>query len=460
MADLKTVDIEGVELARPGEWMGGDGHGRPVKVKLTLGDLEAAVAAHKRVAAANGDDAAEFPVKIGHAMRQAVFGKLANELADGEPAYGWGTNLRLVGDRLVADFKRVPARLADFLKAGAWRRRSIEFGRNWPVAGAREPFHVTAVSLLGSIEPAVEGLADLYAAGAVPDGGEAFVVTCAKGDDDALTADELDRALGKLAALVDELEPYFRGRPGAPAARMMFAEWKKQLGRVARLRTEETHMRQAVLALIGAADDADDATVKVALAKADATAASAVIRLALNADAALAVVAEILGMPGATTDEIVAAIRELTGAAPAEDSTGDGVVPGQPTEETMSNPTDARITALERQVAEAKAEAARATVTLARRDAEAKADRDIAANSLPASIRETLVTLSVRGDDDLYTSVIENSQRVPTGERGTSAGSEAATEPTDAELAVWMAAGIPRDEAITILKADRAKAGA
>lgn len=458
---LKTVDIKGVELARPGEWMGGDGQGRPVKVKLTREDLEAAVAAYERVTAANGADAAEFPVKIGHAMRQAVFGKLADDVADGEPAYGWGRNLRMVGDRLVADFAHVPARLADFLKAGAWRRRSIEFGRNWPVAGAREAFYVTAVSLLGSIEPAVEGLADLYAAGApdVPEGGEAFVVTCAKAEPgDAMTADELDAALGKLAALVSELEPYFKGRPGAPAARMMFAEWQKQLGRVARIRSQEAQMRKAVMALFGADAEADDAAALAALSKAGRPAADAVIRLALNADAALAVLAEILGVPGATPDDVIAKVRELTGGDPAAEPGADPAAGGDPN--AMSkNTNDDRIAALERQVAEAKAEAAKATVTLARRDAEAKADRDIAQNSLPVSIRETLVTLALGGKDDLYSSVVETSQRVPTGEKGTSASGEG-DEPTDADLSVFLKAGIAREAAVTMLKAHRAEASA
>lgn len=434
MPDLKTVDLEGVEIARTGEWMGGGPGGRPVLVKLTRDDFDAAVEAARKVGRKLGQEAVEVPVKLGHQMRQAIFGDLADDLADGEPAFGWVTNLRRVGDTLVADVKRVPARLADLLKAGAWRRRSIEFGRNWQMAGERHPFFVTAVSLLGTAAPAVEGLADLYAASA-PDAGDLFVVTCAKGDDAGeLTEAELERALTKLAALVDELEPYFRGRPGAPMARMMFQGWQKQLRQAARYRPTEARMGDAP-------DDGAEA-----------------FGLALNGDAAIAVLAEILQMPGATADDVIAKVRELTGGDPAasEDPAAGG---GEPMEGGMSKVTpDARIAGLERQIADAKAEAAKALVMLARRDAEAKADRDIAAHSLPAAIRETLVTLAARGDDALYDSVVGTSQRVPTGERGTSGGTDAAAiEPTDAELAAFLSAGISRAEAVTTLRAYKAQ---
>ena len=456
-----TVDIKGVELAKVGTWKGGDGRGRPTDLDITREDLAAAVEAYEHALAEGGAATAEVPIKLGHTMAAEIFGTLATDPAsDGLPAFGWVGNLRVKGDTLVGDYLRVPAKLAGMMKSGAWRNRSIEFYRNakWPLTAGGKNFRMvmSAVAVLGATPPAVKGLADVFAAAEGEGAGERFYLSSA--DDKPLTDAELNKMLDKLTALAGELEPYFRGRAGAPMARTLFASWASQLRRVARVQTQEAEMRAAVLAMLGQPEDATNEAALAALPTIDADARGGLFTLALNAEAGVAVMAEILGIPGATVDDVIAKVRELTGGEPAAD-TPEGGDPAAtpPGGGMMSNTTNPEIVALRREVAEAKAEAARATVRL---NAQAIAERvkaDISARSLPATVAGTLAALAEGGHEDLYASVLDTTAKVPTGERGTAAERDAALEPSASELAVFTAAGIARPEAVAMLRAHKAR---
>lgn len=449
-----TVDIQGVELAKVGTWKGGDGRGRPTDLDITREDLAAAVEAYEYALAEGGAATAEVPIKLGHTMAAEIFGTLATDPAsDGLPAFGWVGNLRLKGDTLVGDYLRVPAKLAGMMKSGAWRNRSIEFYRNakWPLTAGGKNFRMvmSAVAVLGATPPAVKGLADVFAAAAGDDAGERFYLASA--DDKPLTDAELNKMLDKLTALAGELEPYFRGRAGAPMARTLFASWASQLRRVARVQTQEAEMRAAVLAMLGQPEDATNEAALAALPTIDADARGGLFTLALNAEAGVAVMAEILGMPGASVDDVIAKVRELTGGEPAADTEGGDPAATPPGGGMMSEKTNPEIVALRREVAEAKAEAAKAT---ARLNAQAIAERvkaDISAHKLPATVAGTLAALAEGGHDDLYQSVLESTAKVPTGEKGTAAGNEAADEPNAEALASAMTMGLSRDAAYELL---------
>jgi hypothetical protein len=92
----------------------------------------------------------EAPVTIDHAQRG--------------PALGWVATVRRVGDRLVARLRGVSEKLMEMIRAGAFKKRSVEL---YPRLRATGRPYLRAVSFLGAAVPEVKGLADpLVPAGA------------------------------------------------------------------------------------------------------------------------------------------------------------------------------------------------------------------------------------------------------------------------------------------------------
>ncbi len=73
------------------------------------------------------------------------------------PAEGWVTQLRRVGDRLIATLDRLSPELRERLSTGSYKKRSIELYRKHP--DTERPY-LKAVSFLGAAAPAVRGLSD------------------------------------------------------------------------------------------------------------------------------------------------------------------------------------------------------------------------------------------------------------------------------------------------------------
>lgn len=142
VADLPTIDVPDVELCSTGTW-----NGRP----YTREEFDEAVKNAREL----GDKYA-IPLKLGHNDEQ----QLAQ--ADGDPAIGWVTNVRREGNSLFGDYKKVPLKLAQLIKSGAYRTRSCEFLINQEVAGKVRKFMLGAVALLGADLPAVDSLADIH----------------------------------------------------------------------------------------------------------------------------------------------------------------------------------------------------------------------------------------------------------------------------------------------------------
>lgn len=73
------------------------------------------------------------------------------------PAYGWVTGLRCAGDVLVACLKDLHESLREWIRKGAYKKRSIELYRSFTHTG--RPY-LRTVSFLGACPPEVKGLAD------------------------------------------------------------------------------------------------------------------------------------------------------------------------------------------------------------------------------------------------------------------------------------------------------------
>lgn len=150
----RLVTIRGVELAKLGTWACSNG-----VYDFTLERFMAAVDAQ------HDPDIPPGPIKIGHTDPR--FDHLGE---DGEPAFGWVDNIRVVGASLLGDLVQVPESLAELMPT-VYPNRSIELALDVHTpAGRRYPAAVFGLALLGVSKPAVAGLADVadYYSGARP----------------------------------------------------------------------------------------------------------------------------------------------------------------------------------------------------------------------------------------------------------------------------------------------------
>jgi Mu-like prophage I protein len=198
-------ELLGVELARPGTWQLSSG-----KSEFTAGMLR---------------DAADFHASTGGQRIPLGFGHLDNRF-DGDPAWGWLTNVRYAEDDngpvLLGDL----VDLDDWVHAAAparWPHRSIEGVKGVTFAGREYGLVLTRLALLGATPPgmpALKSLSDLrqlVAAAAAASGGEwiaasipettpqgAQVPTDRKGAVGMPDAAKLREALGLTAGASDD----------------------------------------------------------------------------------------------------------------------------------------------------------------------------------------------------------------------------------------------------------------
>lgn len=146
--DLKTENIFGVTIFASGTWT--DSAKR--KRTYTDADLDEMVRNSREL----GEKVKPF-VKLMHLNPKDHLKVTA------KPALGWVTNLRRVGSKLVADFLRMPQKIAQLLRAGAFRRVSSEIFTSWTdeTTGKRYKNIVSAVGLLGAVHPAVSTVDDV-----------------------------------------------------------------------------------------------------------------------------------------------------------------------------------------------------------------------------------------------------------------------------------------------------------
>lgn len=151
---LRTEDLEGVEILRAGGPVHGIGS-PPEGDQITVAQLEEMARAFHELR-----EELRPPVVLGHSSEQAILRDAKLLSSDGAPAAGWLDNVRVAGDSLIADLRRVPKMVADLVRVGAFRTRSVAFrphkGRN----GKDYPYVIRHLGLLGAKLPAVSGLND------------------------------------------------------------------------------------------------------------------------------------------------------------------------------------------------------------------------------------------------------------------------------------------------------------
>lgn len=281
---MGTVTLEGVEIVRAGAWAS-QLSGR---VPISTEDLDA------MVQAASDPEIDHAPLRIGH----------VDPRFDGEPALGWLTNVRRVGDRVVADITDVPAKLADVVRS-AFRRRSAEimWGVKTP-SGRRYKAALSGLALLGLTPPAVKGLADVLSRYSGP-------TNQAESTGVAVTIDDIDdpNAAESLSLLTEQLASRDRNRPplpdhgaNGPAPRGDRTVNDEQIRALLGLAADApiTDQMRAVAAQHKPADPAADAAA--AQAKADVDAKAAADKAAADAKAEADRVAAAAGALTTTID--------------------------------------------------------------------------------------------------------------------------------------------------------------
>jgi hypothetical protein len=133
---IETVNLFDQEIFAAGDY------GK--KGKYTVEDLQTIVENSKKL-----QEKIKPPIKLGH----------FSAVDTGLPSLGWVENLRVSGDKLISDFKEVPKKIADILRAKGYRRVSAEIYAE-PIHGCNPPA-LRAVALLGSDIPEVKTLEDI-----------------------------------------------------------------------------------------------------------------------------------------------------------------------------------------------------------------------------------------------------------------------------------------------------------
>lgn len=143
MPKLETRDLKGVEIFDVGTW---NGH------EWTDAELDEMVVNFHAL-----KGVVDPPAKVGHSDHQELLER------EGFPAVGWVENLYREGSKLVADFAKVPAKFAELLRAGAYRKVSSEIFYTLKIGEQVYRNVLAGVAFLGEELPAVKTLDDIVA---------------------------------------------------------------------------------------------------------------------------------------------------------------------------------------------------------------------------------------------------------------------------------------------------------
>jgi hypothetical protein len=135
-------DLIGVEIFAPGKWQG---QNMTKPLEFTKKFIEGVVANSQKIMGSQ-----RFPVKLGHSNKQ-IFNQ-----PDGQPALGWIDNVRMRGEKMIADLRDIPEVLMKAIKRGLFKQVSVEFGTTKDFGT-----HVKGLAILGADLPAVKTLKDL-----------------------------------------------------------------------------------------------------------------------------------------------------------------------------------------------------------------------------------------------------------------------------------------------------------
>jgi len=140
------------------------------------------------------------------------------------PAFGWVADLRCLGDVLIASLKDLHASLREWIRQGAYKKRSIELYRSF--ARTERPY-LRALSFLGACPPEVKGLADPIFR---EDDGERIVVEF---DDHPSSSDR-----EPTATFVENSDSANDGKTQSEPTSQVFAEMESLRNEATRLKAE------------------------------------------------------------------------------------------------------------------------------------------------------------------------------------------------------------------------------
>ena len=174
------MELKGAEIFAIGSWNGRE---------FSQADLDGIVSSFEALGLAG-----RVPLKQGHD---------GGDARDGDPALGWVTRVWREGERLLADFKDVPAVVYEGIRKGLYKFVSVELLRNVKADTRLIAWVLDAVALLGATQPAVGILKDLQAltlarsTGLRCEGRVAFRRDTSSGGNQAMS-EELKRELDEL----------------------------------------------------------------------------------------------------------------------------------------------------------------------------------------------------------------------------------------------------------------------
>ena len=143
-SEPETQNLENIEIFQSGVWK---------DVEYTNQDLDEIAANFIKL-----KELIKPPVKLGHNEEQELVAK------DGMPSAGWITNLKRVGNKLVADINDVPRKIAQIVKNRGYARISSEIYTN--LKDSQGTVHgkvLKAIAFLGGDIPHLKSLDDIVA---------------------------------------------------------------------------------------------------------------------------------------------------------------------------------------------------------------------------------------------------------------------------------------------------------
>ena len=156
MPELPVENLTGVQIFSIGTWTSSQGN----RVTITTADLDEMVLNFALL-----KDRVKPYLKLMHLSDKD------HRRVTAMPALGWMSALRRDGGKLIADFAKVPQKVAMLIRAGTYRRISAEIFHRWRDASTGKLFRnvVGAAGLLGATAPAVTTLDDVMKLFAISD---------------------------------------------------------------------------------------------------------------------------------------------------------------------------------------------------------------------------------------------------------------------------------------------------
>lgn len=265
---MPNTELLNREIMAVGKWNASTG-----KVDVTPAMLDEIVASYN---ALNSQvDGFAIPIKLGH-----------NKTV-GAPAFGYATNVRRDGPKLLADFTDMDPEIVDAIGAKRYNAVSVELWPKIEYAGKDFTNVLSGVALLGAEWPAVKGLKPVYASEFAAEGAlmlsqeEDEMPNFTQEQHDAILASEIEKATkaakDAFTAQVTEL-----------TAKVETAEQERDTAQAALAAISEDNEKRELTALITDAEK-DGRIVPANKAKIEAFAES--VRTAVKGDARKALMA-------------------------------------------------------------------------------------------------------------------------------------------------------------------------